>query len=78
MDITTIRTADGTSIAARVYEPAEAAAGQGSVVIGGAMGVRQGFYAPFAQWLATQGWRVTTFDCRGRATPCRPACAASR
>jgi predicted alpha/beta hydrolase len=34
-------------------------------VIGGAMGVRQDYYAPFAQWLAGQGWRVTTFDYRG-------------
>jgi predicted alpha/beta hydrolase len=65
MDITMIRTADGTAIATRVYEPAASATGRGSVVIGGAMGVRQGFYAPFAQWLATQGWRVTTFDYRG-------------
>ena len=29
------------------------------------MGVRQDFYAAFAQWLAGQGWRVTTFDYRG-------------
>jgi predicted alpha/beta hydrolase len=29
------------------------------------MGVRQDYYAPFAQWLAGQGWRVTTFDYRG-------------
>lgn len=37
----------------------------GSVVLGGAMGVPQSYYAPFAKWLATQGWRVTTFDYRG-------------
>ena len=36
-----------------------------SVVIGGAMGVRQAFYAPFAQWLAAQGVSVWTFDYRG-------------
>ena len=36
-----------------------------SVVIGGAMGVRQDFYADFARWLAGQGFRVTTFDYRG-------------
>ena len=36
-----------------------------SVVIGGAMGVRQDFYAAFAGWLAGQGFRVTTFDYRG-------------
>jgi predicted alpha/beta hydrolase len=58
-----IRAVDGTEIAARVYEPDSP--DRGSVVIGGAMGVRQDYYAPFAQWLATQGWRVTTFDYRG-------------
>jgi len=46
-----------------VYEPDSP--DRGSVVIGGAMGVRQDYYAPFAQWLAGQGWRVTTFDYRG-------------
>jgi predicted alpha/beta hydrolase len=59
----TIVAADGTKLAARVYE--SEAAPRGSVVIGGAMGVRQDYYAPFAQWLARQGWRVTTFDYRG-------------
>lgn len=58
-----IRAADGTQLSARVYEPDSP--DLGSVVIGGAMGVRQDFYAPFAQWLAGQGWRVTTFDYRG-------------
>lgn len=59
----TIPTADGTQIALRVWEPDSP--DHGSVVIGGAMGVRQDYYAPFAQWLASQGWRVTTFDYRG-------------
>ena len=63
MQATTIQAADGTPIAIRVYAPDSP--DQGSVVIGGAMGVRQEFYAPFAQWLAGQGWRVTTFDYRG-------------
>jgi predicted alpha/beta hydrolase len=58
-----IEAADGTKLSSRVYEPGSP--DHGSVVIGGAMGVRQDFYAPFAQWLATQGWRVTTFDYRG-------------
>jgi len=35
------------------------------VLIGGAMGVRQAFYRPFAQWLADQGYVVATFDYRG-------------
>ena len=59
----TLTSADGVAIAARVFEPDAPALG--SVVIGGAMGVRQAFYAPFADWLARQGWRVTTFDYRG-------------
>lgn len=59
----TLRAPDGVDLAARVYEPAGAA--RGSVVVGGAMGVRQDFYAGFAGWLAGQGWRVTTFDYRG-------------
>lgn len=63
MEATTINAADGTPLALRVYEAGSSH--QGSVVIGGAMGVRQDFYAPFAHWLAAQGWRVTTFDYRG-------------
>jgi len=59
----TISAADGTRLMSRVYELDSP--DRGSVVIGGAMGVRQDFYAPFAQWLAGQGWRVTTFDYRG-------------
>jgi predicted alpha/beta hydrolase len=51
------------ALALRVYEP-EADA-RASVVIGGAMGVRQSFYEAFALWLAQQGFRVTTFDYRG-------------
>ncbi|MEJ6021991.1 alpha/beta hydrolase family protein [Ramlibacter sp. PS4R-6] len=58
-----IESKDGTKIAARVFETPGPA--RGSVVIGGAMGVRQDYYQPFAQWAAQQGWRVTTFDYRG-------------
>jgi predicted alpha/beta hydrolase len=59
----TLTAADGTALAGRIYEPEGPL--EGNVVIGGAMGVRQDFYAGFAQWLAGQGWRVTTFDYRG-------------
>ena len=53
-------------LAVRVYECAEGAApSHASVVIGGAMGVRQDYYAAFAQWLSSRGFRVTTFDYRG-------------
>lgn len=58
-----IASAGGATIATTVWDAAAAA--RGSVVIGAAMGVPQDFYAPFAQWLAGQGWRVTTFDYRG-------------
>jgi predicted alpha/beta hydrolase len=63
MKAETISTPDGVKLALRIYEPASP--DRGSVVVGGAMGVRQDYYAPFAQWLAGQGWRVTTFDYRG-------------
>jgi predicted alpha/beta hydrolase len=63
MKTITVLSADGTPLAVRVFEPETAV--RGSVVIGGAMGVRQDFYEPFAQWLAAQGWRVSSFDYRG-------------
>lgn len=59
----TLQVDGAVSLALRVYEPEGAA--RASVVIGGAMGVRQAFYEAFAQWLAQQGYRVTTFDYRG-------------
>ncbi len=66
-----VTSADGTSIAVRCY--ASGAGGEkGSVVIGGAMGVKQDFYGPFAQWLASQGYRVFSFDYRGMGDS-RPA-----
>jgi predicted alpha/beta hydrolase len=64
MDQRTLRTPDGASIVLRRWAPARQPS-RGNVVIGGAMGVAQDFYAPFAQWLSGQGWRVTTFDYRG-------------
>src|SRR5205085_6720066 len=54
----------GAAIEARFFTPA-ARAPIGAVLIGGAMGVRQAFYGPFAQWLAAQGYLVATFDYRG-------------
>ena len=53
-------------LAVRRFLPPAGMAAQGSVVIGAAFCVPQTFYAPFAQWLATQGWAVTTFDYRGQ------------
>jgi predicted alpha/beta hydrolase len=59
----TITTGDGAQLACRVFEAPGPA--RGSIVIGGAMGVGQDYYAPIAQWLAAQGWCVSTFDYRG-------------
>lgn len=66
----TVPTADGTPLAARFFRPVEAgeaagAACRGTVLIVPAMGVSQGFYEPFATWLAEQGFLVATFDYRG-------------
>ena len=54
---------NGAAIELRLFAPPGAAVG--AVLIGGAMGVRQAFYRPFAQWLAGQGYVVATFDYRG-------------
>lgn len=59
----TIAATDGVPLAARRF-PAHGPA-WGHVLVASAMGVRQDFYAPFAQWLASQGLHVTTFDYRG-------------
>ncbi len=63
MQTLTLNGADGTVIAARLYRPDGAP--RGAVLIGGAMGVRQSFYEPFARWLATQGYLTLSFDYRG-------------
>ena len=63
MEQQTLNTPDGVALVLRRWAPTPPA--RGSVVIGGAMGVQQDYYAPFAQWLAGQGWCVTTFDYRG-------------
>ena len=63
MNKQTLQVDGAVVLALRVYEPAGAA--RASVVIGGAMGVRQSFYEAFARWMAQQGFRVTTFDYRG-------------
>ncbi|WP_280154430.1 alpha/beta fold hydrolase [Piscinibacter sp. XHJ-5] len=53
----------GATIASRFYEPPGRP--RAAVVIGGAMGVKQDYYAAFAQWLAAQGYLVASFDYRG-------------
>ena len=63
MNKQTLQVNGAVSLALRVYEPAGAA--RASVVIGGAMGVRQSVYEAFARWMAQQGFRGTPFDYRG-------------
>lgn len=54
---------DGHPLAANRFDPPGAVLG--SVVIGPAMAISQGFYAGFASWLATRGFVAWTFDYRG-------------
>lgn len=63
MEAVELRSTGSTVIAARFHEPPSSPLG--AVVIGGAMGVRQDYYDAFAQWLATQGFLVASFDYRG-------------
>lgn len=57
-----VTTQDGTQLAARFHEAADAV---GTVLIVSAMGVSQSFYDRLARWLATQRFNVVTFDYRG-------------
>jgi len=75
METLSLESNDGAALAARLY-PCEGAI-KGAVLIGGAMGVRQDYYAPFAQWLATQGFAVMSFDYRGMGDSRGPAHAKS-
>ncbi len=54
---------DGTSLVFRTFRPTDSP--RAAVIIPSAMGVAQKFYTQFAQWLARQGYHVTTFDYRG-------------
>ncbi len=54
---------DGHALAG--YRFAPSGAPRASVVFGPAMAVPQAFYAPFAAFLAAQGYAVWTFDYRG-------------
>lgn len=57
------RAADGRALSGQLYRPPHDA--RGAVLIGGATGVPQRFYARYARWLATQGLTVLSFDYRG-------------
>lgn len=58
-----VAASDGFPLAARFFVPAEAP--RAAVLIVPAMGTPQGYYRPFAAWLAGQGYLVATFDYRG-------------
>jgi predicted alpha/beta hydrolase len=60
-----VRAADGFEVEATEYLPPRDIARRGAVLIAGAMGVAQGYYRPFAEWLAQEGFIVSTFDFRG-------------
>lgn len=70
MHKTTVRTADQFELHATTFGDSRTA--RAGVLIVSAMGVEQHYYAPFAQWLAQQGFWVATFDYRGMGAS-RPA-----
>lgn len=53
----------GVALSGRCYAPQSAV--KAVVLIAGAMGVKQDYYAEFAQWLATRGYAALSFDYRG-------------
>ncbi len=59
----TLTSADGYSLAARLWEPADEPIGNVGVVHG--LGEHSGRYAELAQWLNRAGYRVLAFDHRG-------------
>ncbi len=59
----TIPMPGGTALVMRSFRTSESP--KAAVIIPSAMGVAQLFYTQFAQWLAGQGYHVTTFDYRG-------------
>ena len=56
-------TSRGAQVAAKLF--AAPGAPRAAVLVAGAMGVKQDFYADFAAWLAQQGFHALTFDYRG-------------
>lgn len=62
--IEAVATDDGSTLGVRFFGP-EQGPPKGAVLIVPAMGVGQGFYAPFARWLAREGYLAATFDFRG-------------
>ena len=58
-----IQVGEHQAVVARFFAPAGEP--RAAVLVVPAMGVTQVFYTAFAQWLATQGFLVATFDFRG-------------
>lgn len=58
-----LQTSDDYTLAATLFEPAQPT--QRVVLINSAMGVKRGYYAAFAQYLAESGFAVLTYDYRG-------------
>ncbi|MEZ4367098.1 MAG: alpha/beta fold hydrolase [Kofleriaceae bacterium] len=56
---------DGVALAAALTSPPPGAPRHGAVLVVGAMGVPQTYYAPLARYLAGEGFVVLTFDPRG-------------
>src|SRR6266478_4589536 len=66
MNAQRIQARDGLQIAAHFYgEDLPPRKTRGAVLVAPAMGTPQSYYAPFAAWLAAQGYLVATFDYRG-------------
>jgi len=59
----TLVTADGASLAARLFVPATPP--RGAALLVPAMGVPMSYYRPFAAWLRSEGFAALTFDYRG-------------
>lgn len=71
METIALITSDGVTLSATRFAPQAAA--KAVVVLPAAMGVKQDFYVPFAQFLAEQGIAVLTFDYRGMGQSVPPA-----
>jgi predicted alpha/beta hydrolase len=59
----TLTMTGGAALVMRTFRTSESP--KAAVIIPSAMGVAQQFYTNFAQWLASQGYYVATFDYRG-------------
>jgi predicted alpha/beta hydrolase len=72
----TVFTRDGLPLAVTSYQE-EGEAPREVALLLCAVGARQDRYAPFARWLARDGWRVVTFDYRGMGRSVLPEEARS-